>query len=40
MPTIEEMRSYMLEAGVYSKADIDAICELEKQYREECQKIA
>lgn len=40
MPTIEEMRSYMLEAGVYSKADIDAICELEKQYREECQEIA
>ena len=38
--TIEEMRQSMTEANVYSKADIDAICELEKQYREECQEIA
>lgn len=40
MPTIEEMRSYMLNAGIYTKADIDKICELEKQYREECKEIA
>lgn len=38
--TIEEMRQSMTEAGVYSKADIDTICELEKAYQEECQKIA
>lgn len=37
---IEEMRNSMLDAGVYSKADIDKICELEKQYREECKEIA
>ena len=40
MPTIEEMRQSMLEAGVYTKADIDAICELEKGYLDECQEIA
>lgn len=40
MPTIEEMRQSMAQAGVYSKADIDKICELEKQYREECKEIA
>lgn len=40
MPTIEEMRQSMTEAGVYTKADIDKICELEKQYREECKEIA
>ena len=38
--TIEEMRQSMTEANVYSKADIDKICELEKQYREECKEIA
>lgn len=38
--TIEEMRNSMLKANVYSKADIDKICSLEKQYREECQEIA
>ena len=37
---IEEMRQSMTEAGVYSKADIDKICELEKAYQEECQEIA
>lgn len=37
---IEEMRQSMTQAGVYSKADIDKICELEKQYREECKEIA
>ena len=31
---IEEMRQSMAQAGVYSKADIDKICELEKQYRD------
>lgn len=40
MPTIEEMRQSMTEANVYSKTDIDKICELEKQYREECKEIA
>lgn len=40
MQTIEEMRNSMLKAGVYIKTDIDKICELEKQYREECQEIA
>lgn len=37
--TIEEMRQSMTKANVYSKADIDKICELEKQYREECQEM-
>ena len=37
MSTIEEMRSYMLNAGIYTKADIDKICDLEQQYRDECQ---
>ena len=27
MSTIEEMRSYMLNAGIYTKADIDKICD-------------
>ena len=40
MPTIEEMRSSMTQAEVYTKADIDKICELEKQYKEECKEIA
>ena len=40
MPTREEMRSSMTQAGVYTKADIDKICELEKQYKEECKEIA
>lgn len=40
MPLIEDMRNSMLKANVYTKADIDKICELEKQYREECQEIA
>ena len=38
--TIEEMRQSMTKANVYSKTDIDKICSLEKQYREECQEIA
>lgn len=40
MQTIEDMRNSMLKANVCTKADIDKICELEKQYREECQEIA
>ena len=32
---IEEMRQSMTEAGDYTKADIDKICELEKAYQEE-----
>lgn len=40
MSTIEEMRQSMTEANVYSKADIDKICELEQQYRDECKEIA
>ena len=40
MSTIEEMRQSMTEAGVYSKADIDAICELKQQYLDECHEIA
>lgn len=40
MPTIEEMRQSMTKANIYTKADIDKICELEKQYREECEEIA
>ena len=38
--TIEEMRNSMLKAGVYTKADIDKICELKKAYQDECQEIA
>lgn len=38
--TIEEMRQSMLKANVYSKADIDTICELEQQYLDECEEIA
>ena len=38
--TIEEMRNSMLKAGIYTKTDIDKICELEKAYQEECQEIA
>lgn len=40
MPSIEDMRNSMLKANVYTKADIDKICELEKAYQEECQEIA
>ena len=40
MPTIEEMRQSMTKANIYTKADIDKICELEKAYQEECQEIA
>ena len=38
--TIEEMRQSMTEANVYSKADIETICDLEQQYQDECQEIA
>ena len=38
--TIDEMRNSMLKANVYTKADIDKICELEKAYLNECQEIA
>ena len=40
MLSLEEMRQSMTEANVYSKADIDKICELEKAYLNECQEIA
>ncbi len=40
MPTIEKMRQSMTQAGVYTKADIDKICELEQQYINECKEIA
>ena len=40
MQTIEEMRNSMLKAGVYTKTDIDKICEFEKVYQKECQEIA
>lgn len=40
MPSIEDMRNSMLKANVYTKADIDKICELEKAYQDECQEIA
>lgn len=40
MMTIEEMRQSMTQANIYSKADIDKICELEKAYQEECEEIA
>ena len=40
MPTIKEMRQSMTKANIYTKADIDKICELEKAYQEECQEIA
>lgn len=36
MPSIEEMRQSMTQANIYTKTDIDKICELEKQYRDEC----
>lgn len=40
MSTIEEMRNSMLKANVYTKADIDKICKLEQEYKDECEKIA
>lgn len=40
MTNIEEMRKSMTDAGVYTNADIDKICELEKAYQNECQEIA
>ena len=39
MTNIEKMCQSMTEAGVYTKADIDKICELEKAYQEECAEI-
>ena len=38
--TIEEMRQSMTEADVYTKADIETICDLEQQYQVECHEIA
>lgn len=40
MQTVEDMRQSMTKANVYTKTDIDKICELEKQYRDECYEIA
>ena len=40
MQTVEDMRQSMTKANVYTKTDIDKICELEKAYQEECQEIA
>lgn len=37
---IEEMKKDMLQAGVYSKEDIEKICELEKEYLKECEEIS
>lgn len=37
---IEEMKKDMLQAGVYSKEDIEKICEIEREYQEECEKIS
>ena len=37
---IEEMRQSMLDAGVYTKADIDEICRLESEYLAECKEIS
>lgn len=37
--SIEEMRNAMMIAGVYTPADIEEICELERQYAEECLEI-
>lgn len=34
------MRRSMTQANIYTKTDIDKICELEKQYRNEYQVIA
>ena len=33
MPTIEEMRQSMTKANIYTKADIDKICELERHIK-------
>lgn len=33
MQTIEEMRNSMLKAGVYTKVDIDKICELKRHIK-------
>lgn len=38
--SVEQMRKSMIKAGVYSKEDIDKICKLEKDYQEECERIA
>ena len=40
MKKIEEMRSSMMEAGVYSIEDIEEICRLESEYAQECEEIA
>lgn len=37
---IEEMKKDMLQAGVYSNEDIEKICEIEREYQEECEGIA
>lgn len=37
---INEWRSAMIEAGEISLADIDELCSLETQYRQECDMIA
>ena len=38
--TIEEMRQSMTEANIYTKAEIETICDLEQKYQDECQEIA
>lgn len=40
MKQIEKMRKSFVEAGVLSMEDIDEICRLEKEFAEECEKIA
>ena len=34
--TILEMKESLLNAGVYSKEDVDAICQFEAEYASEC----
>ena len=39
MMKIEDMKEEMINAGVYSKEDIDEICNLEQAYLDECAEI-
>ena len=40
MSKIDKMRESMIKDGIYSLADIDAICSLEADYEKECVVIA
>ena len=37
---IEEIRMSMIKAGVYSREDIEEICDIEQGFLEECEEIA